>query len=75
VNHLGTAGVEILIQVFFEVPDGHAELLARDELILDILRLSERLGVSFESPTLVLEREERAGSGKTAGNSVPLPSP
>jgi MscS family membrane protein len=75
VNDLGTSGIEILIQVFFEVPDGHAELLARDGLILDILRLAERLGVSFESPTIVLEREGRAGTVMTAGNSVPESSP
>jgi MscS family membrane protein len=71
VNDLGASGVQILIQVFFEVPDFHAELLARDGLILDILRRAERLGISFESPTLVLERESGSGTGKTAGNSVP----
>ena len=73
VNDLATSGIEILIQVFFEVPDGHAELMARDELILDILRLAERLGVSFDSPTIVLEREPRAENGEIAGNAVPLP--
>ena len=31
----------ILIQVFFDVSDGHAELMARDALILDVLRLAE----------------------------------
>ena len=74
VNDLGNSGIEILIQVFFEVPDGHAELMARDDLILDILRLAERLGVSFDSPTIVLERERRAEAGITAGNSVPVSS-
>ncbi len=67
VNNLGTAGIEILIQVFFEVPDGHAELLARDALILDILRLAERLDVSFDSPTVVLEREHPLNTGKIVG--------
>ena len=58
-NDLGSSGIEILIQVFFDVPDGHAELIARDGLILDILRLADRLGISFDSPTIVLEREQR----------------
>ena len=75
VNDLGASGIEILIQVFFEVPDGHAELTARDSLILDILRLAERLGVSFDSPTIVLEREQRAEAGVIRGNSVPISSP
>lgn len=57
VNDLGTTGIEILIQVFFNVSDAHSELLARDNLILDTLRLAERLNVAFNSPTLVLERE------------------
>jgi MscS family membrane protein len=74
VNDLGTSGIVILMQVFFDVPDGHAELTARDELILSTLRLAERLGVSFDSPTIVLEREQRAENGKIAGNAVPLSS-
>lgn len=56
VNDLGSSGIQLLIQVFFEVPDGHSELLARDSVILDILRLAERLGVAFDTPTLLLER-------------------
>lgn len=75
VNDLGASGIEILIQVFFEVPDAHAELTARDGLILDILRLAERLGISFDSPTVVLEREQRSETGKIVGNSVPFTSP
>ena len=64
VNDLATSGIEVLIQVFFEVPDAHAELMARDALILDTLRLAERVGVSFDNPTIVLEREHRAENGK-----------
>lgn len=56
VNDLGSSGIQLLIQVFFEVPDYHAELLTRDSLILDILRLAERLGIAFDTPTLLLER-------------------
>jgi MscS family membrane protein len=75
VNDLGTSGIVILIQVFFEVPDGHAELTARDSLILDILRLAERLGISLDSPRIILEREQRTGTRKIASDSVPLSSP
>jgi MscS family membrane protein len=75
VNDLGTSGIVILIQVFFEVPDGHAELTARDSLILDILRLAERLGISLDSPRIILEREQRTGTRKIASDSVPHSSP
>ena len=47
VSDLGSSGIQLLIQVFFDVPDGHAELMARDALILDILRLADRLGISL----------------------------
>ena len=51
VNDLGSSGIEILIQVFFDVSDGHAELVARDGLILQILRLADRLGIMLDTGT------------------------
>jgi MscS family membrane protein len=47
-NDLGSSGVEILVQVFFDVSDGHAGLIARDGLILEIGRPADRLGVPFK---------------------------
>jgi len=73
VNDLGSSGIQLLIQVFLEVPDGHAELLARDSLILDILRLAERLGIAFDTPTLLLERERPEAARKDRGDAN-LPS-
>jgi MscS family membrane protein len=75
VSDLGSSGIQILIQVFFEVTDGHAELIARDGLILDILRLTERLGIAFESPTLLLDRNGQASSAVPTGNAVTAASP
>jgi MscS family membrane protein len=49
-NDLGSSGVEILVQAFFDVSDGHAELIARDGLILDIVRLADRLDIQLERP-------------------------
>ncbi len=46
VNDLGSSAIEILLEVFFEVPSERAELAARDELILDIVRLAEQLGIA-----------------------------
>ena len=45
VNDLGSESIEILLEVFFDVPDEPTELAARDELIVAILRLAEQLGV------------------------------
>ena len=73
VNDLGSFGIQLLIQVFFEVPDGHAELLARDSLILDILRLAERLSIAFDTPTLLLKRERAEAARKDRGDTD-LPS-
>jgi len=46
VNDLGSSAIDILLEVFFEVPDEQAELALRDELILDIIRLAEQLGIA-----------------------------
>jgi MscS family membrane protein len=69
VNDLGSSGIQLLIQVFFEVPDGHAEVLARDRLILDILSLAERLGIEFDTPTLLLERRPEEVAAPHPGNT------
>jgi MscS family membrane protein len=47
-NDLGNTGIEILVQAFFDVSDGHAELNARDGLILEIVRLADRLGIQLD---------------------------
>ena len=44
-NDLGGSGVEILVQVFLNVSESHAELIARDRLILEVVRLADRLGI------------------------------
>ena len=46
-NDLSGSGVEILVRAFFNVTDGHAELIARDGLIFEIVRLADRLGIVF----------------------------
>lgn len=50
-NSFGESALEVLLYVFFEVPDWSAELAARHDLALDILRLADHLGVEFAFPT------------------------
>lgn len=50
-NDFGASSMNILVYVFFNVPDWGAELRARQNFILEILRLAERLDVSFAFPS------------------------
>jgi MscS family membrane protein len=54
INDLGTTSIEVLVNVYFEVADRHEELVARDALILDLLRLASELNIELSSPTQML---------------------
>ena len=69
-NSFGDSALEVLLYVFFEVPDWSAELAARHRLGLDILRLGETLGVEFAFPTRTVwlhQVEKRADAGSEDG--------
>jgi MscS family membrane protein len=51
VNELAASVVEILVNVYFQVPDKLQELMARDALILEILRLAEEMKIELAYPT------------------------
>lgn len=57
-NKFGPHSLEVMLYVFFEVPDWSTELRERHRLALDILRLASELGVEFAFPTqsLYLQR-------------------
>lgn len=50
-NSFGDSALEVLLYVFFEVPDWASELAARHALALDLVRLADALGVEFAFPT------------------------
>jgi len=50
-NKFAASSLDILLYVFFEVPDWGTELRERHQLFLDILRLARKLGVDFAFPT------------------------
>ena len=62
-NKFGASSLDILLYLFFEVPDWSTELRERHRLFVDILRLADRIGVEFAFPTqtLWLERMGKAG--------------
>lgn len=53
-NGLGSSSLDILVYIFFITPDWSEELQQRHRLLLDILRLGDKLGVEFAFPTQTL---------------------
>mgnify|MGYP001795668576 CR=1 FL=1 len=45
------SSMDVLLYVFFEVPDWNTELRERERLFIDIVRLADKLGVQFAFPT------------------------
>ncbi|QDT67155.1 Low conductance mechanosensitive channel YnaI [Planctomycetes bacterium MalM25] len=68
-NDFGPASLDVLVVVYFEVPDWATELRERHRLLADIARLAESLGVAFAFPTqtLHLHRGESAAAPEAIG--------
>ncbi|MDH5610267.1 MAG: mechanosensitive ion channel family protein, partial [Cyclobacteriaceae bacterium] len=60
-NDLGPSSLNIMFYIFFEVPDWTAELKARHEVLLEIIRFAKQLGVHFAFPTQTLHVENFPG--------------
>jgi MscS family membrane protein len=56
-NDLASYSLNIMFYVFFEVPTWPEELKARHELILEVIKLAEKLNVRFAFPTQTLHME------------------
>lgn len=54
-NDLGQFSLNVMFYIFFEVPDWPAELKARHEIILEIIKLGRQLGIQFAFPTQTLQ--------------------
>ncbi|MCZ6834576.1 MAG: mechanosensitive ion channel family protein [Planctomycetota bacterium] len=53
-HELGAHSLDVLLYVFWETPDWQTELRERHRLILDVLRLADRMGIEFAFPTQTL---------------------
>ena len=51
VNGLGASSIDILLYIFHEAPDWSTELRERHRMIVDIVRLAQRMGVELAFPT------------------------
>jgi len=59
------SSMDILLYIFFEVPDWNTELRERERMFIDIVRLADRLGVQFAFPTQTVHlfKEEKPAPG------------
>ena len=60
-NEYGASALEVMLYIFFKVPDWNNELRCRQEIMLEINKLAEHLGVRFAFPTQTLMIEEVPG--------------
>ncbi len=60
-NGYGGSSLEVLLYCFLKVPDWATELVERQNIYLEILRLAETVGVSFAFPTQTLHVETLPG--------------
>ena len=60
-NQLGDFSLNVLLYVFFAVPEWGDELKARHQLLIQILELAEKLEIRFAFPTQTLHMETFPG--------------
>ena len=70
-NKWGPSSLDILVYIFHECPDWGTELRERQRFMLDVMRLAEKLGVSFAFPTQTIEFKNT----DLAEPDAPLPTP
>jgi MscS family membrane protein len=71
-NSFGASSLDVLVYIFFVCPDWSVELRERQRFMLDVIRLGNRLGVSFAFPTQTIELKRVSSDEK---DDSPLPPP
>lgn len=61
-NDFGPSSLNILVYIFFDVENWTEELKARQNFILEAIRLAQELGVRFAFPTTTVHVEEIPGA-------------
>ncbi|MCP4457551.1 MAG: mechanosensitive ion channel family protein [Cytophagales bacterium] len=56
-NDMAASSLDVMFYIFFEVPTWGKELEARHEVLMEIMKLAEKLGVNFAFPTQTLHME------------------
>ena len=60
-NNMNSHSLDIKFYIFFAVPTWGAELEARHEIIISILKLAQKLGVNFAFPTQTVHVQDLPG--------------
>lgn len=60
-NDMAASSLNVMFYIFFEVPDWPNELRARHEVLIEIMKLAEKLGINFAFPTQTLHMENFPG--------------
>lgn len=60
-NEMGDFSLKIMFYIFFAVPTWQEEMQARHEVLIEIVRLAEKLGVRFAFPTSTMHMESFPG--------------
>ncbi|MGI9541651.1 MAG: mechanosensitive ion channel family protein, partial [Cyclobacteriaceae bacterium] len=60
-HQMGETSLNVLFYIFFEVPDWSQELTARHEILLEVIRWAEEIGIRFAFPTQTLHMETYPG--------------
>ena len=71
-NSFASSSLDILLYVFFSSASWDAELASRERLMLDIIRLAQKLGVEFAFPTqtIHLQKEQDLETSLASSDSV-----
>lgn len=67
-NDYAASSLDVMLYIFFEVPDWNTELKCRQEIMLEVNKLAEHLGVRFAFPTQTLMIEEVPGQRSLTPN-------
>ncbi len=70
-NEFSASSLDILIYVFFETPDWSTELRERERLMIDMMRLADKLGVEFAFPTQTLHMHQADPNATHAPDDSP----
>lgn len=66
-HDFGLHGLDVLLYFFLQVPDLSADLVERQRVFIEFMRLADRLGVDFSFPTQTIEVETLPGQPHQAG--------
>ena len=68
-NEFGASSLDIMLCIYYEVPDRSTELRERHRMMLDIMRLADRLAVGVAYPTQTLHCFEEGKTSATPAMS------